>query len=68
MKEKSEIRLTTHSLVQPNIKRRAWVDGVMVQMVLLQGGIKDEEMFQLTLFLYFILCLTARLAVTNSNP
>lgn len=68
MKEKSEIRLTTHSLVQANIKRRAWGHRVMVQMLPLKGGIKDEETFQLMLFLYFILCLTMRPDVTNSNP
>lgn len=45
MKEKSEIKLTTHSLVQPNIKWRAWTDKVMVRMLLLKGGIGGEEMF-----------------------
>jgi len=68
MKEKSTIRLTTHSLVQPSTKRRAWTDKVTVQTLLLKGGIRGEEMFQITIFIYFIRCLTMRLYVTNSNP
>lgn len=55
MKEKSKIKLTTHSLVQLNIKWRAWTDKVMVRMLLLKGGIGVEEMFQLILFICSLL-------------